>query len=182
MYPHSPSSGTLRCAPSHPLHAFSSASAKSLIGFVHMLEPGREADKPFGDANLARASGVQDASNVRRGRRMGGGTSWHRQDCSRCARSAARCEAAERGRLAALHLEADQGRAGAHLLLHQCCLRMIGAAGIDQPRDLRMLRPAHRRPWRRSRAARRTRTAQRLQALQQHPGVERRQRRARSGA
>jgi len=49
-------------------------------------------------------------------------------------------EAAERRRLAALDLEADQGRAGAHLLLHHRRLRMILAAGIKQPRDLGMLR------------------------------------------
>src|ERR1700743_803258 len=51
-----------------------------------------------------------------------------------------RVERAERRRLTALDLEADQRRAGAHLLLHQRGLWMIGAAGIDQPRNLRMLR------------------------------------------
>src|ERR1700729_957915 len=44
-------------------------------------------------------------------------------------------ERAECARLAALDLEADQRRSGAHLLLHQSGLWMIVAAGIDQPRD-----------------------------------------------
>ena len=41
--------------------------------------------------------------------------------------------------LAALDLEGDQRRAAAHLLLHDAGLRMIGAAGINQPRDFRVL-------------------------------------------
>src|SRR5262249_5695755 len=83
---------------------------------------------------------------------------------------------AEGAALFPLDLERDQGRARLHLSLHNLGLGMIGPAGIDQAWDLRMLgeRPrydgrsvglplhAHR---------------ERLQSLQQHPGVERRQRR-----
>ena len=48
----------------------------------------------------------------------------------------------ERRLLAALDLEGDQRRAAAHLLLHDRRLRMIGPAGIDQARNLRMLASA----------------------------------------
>src|ERR1700722_8187146 len=49
-------------------------------------------------------------------------------------------ECAECACLAALDLEADQRRSGAHLLLYERSLRMVVAARIDQPRNFRMPR------------------------------------------
>ena len=65
----------------------------------------------------------------------------------------------ERALLAARHLERDQRRAAAHLLLHDRGLRMVRPARIDQPRHLRMLGQRVGDRGRRSSVCWRTRTA-----------------------
>src|SRR5437588_4304896 len=98
-----------------------------------MLEPGREAHKALADAELGPR--LRRQALMRRGGGVG-----HEAlgvaEIVRDTRDLQRVEAAERAGLAALDLEADQRRARAHLLLGERCLRMIGAAGIDKPRNL----------------------------------------------
>src|SRR5690606_9277686 len=88
-----------------------------------------------------------------------------------------RVEELERAFLAALDVEADQRRAALHLPRNEICLRMVLPAGVndtlnrwvlgedirDMPRALGLLPDAQRK---------------RLEALQQRPGIERRERRA----
>src|SRR5471032_457348 len=97
-----------------------------------MLEAGREADKALTDPKLT--ARLRRQPLMRRGCRMGdealGIAEIVGDPCQ-----LQRVEATERSGFAALDLETDQGRSGAHLFLDQGCLRMIGAAGIDQPRD-----------------------------------------------
>src|SRR6185312_2505739 len=147
---------------------------KILDQIIGMLEPGGEADKAFADAELG--ARLRRQPLMRRGRGMGD-EALGVAEIVGDARDPQRVEAAERGLLAALDLEADQRRAGAHLLLHQLSLRVIGAAGIDQPRNLRVRRERvgdlARRFGLRAHAY-----AQCLQALEQGPGVEWRERRA----
>src|SRR4030095_10115943 len=83
---------------------------------------------------------------------------------------------AERTGLAALDLERDQVRAPLHLLANDRGLWMVGPARIEQFCHLRLLRE-HDRDRRRSVGLLLPAYAERLQALEQDPGVERRQRR-----
>ena len=84
-----------------------------------------------------------------------------------------RIEETERAGLAARNLKGDQVRSGAHLLLDDLRLRMVGAAGIEQPRELGV---AGQRVGDRRRGFRLPLHAHRqgFQSLQQNPGVERR--------
>src|ERR1700744_6146700 len=104
---------------------------------VSVLQAGRESDKAFADPEFG--------ARLRRQPLMRGGGGMGDEalgvaEIVRNPRQLQRVERAERRRLAALDLEADQRRAGAHLLLHQGRLRMIGPARINQPRDFRMPR------------------------------------------
>src|SRR3954467_4097091 len=102
-----------------------------------MLKPRREADEALADAE--RSAVLRLEALMRRGGRMRDealGVAEIVRDLGKLEL----VEHAERRLLAALDLEADQRRAAAHLLLHEGCLRMIGAAGIAQPRNLRMAR------------------------------------------
>src|SRR5258707_14329257 len=99
---------------------------------VLMFKPGRESDKAFADPEFGARLRRQPLM------RGGGGMGDEALGVAEIVgnpRYLQRVEAAERGRLAALDLEADQRRSAAHLLLDQGGLWMIGAAGIDQPRD-----------------------------------------------
>ncbi len=81
----------------------------------------------------------------------------------------------ERRRFAALDLEGHQRRARAHLPERDRGLGMIGAARIDEARDLGMLGERHRDGRRRVGLPLHP-DRERLQSLEQHPGVERRDR------
>src|ERR1700726_172313 len=104
---------------------------------VAMFEAGGEPDKSFADAEFG--ARIRRQPLVRGGGRMGDEALGVAEIVGN-PRDFERIETPERTRLAALDLESDQRRSGAHLLFHQCGLRMIGAAGIDQPRDFRMPR------------------------------------------
>src|SRR5262245_42547447 len=98
-----------------------------------MLQSGREAHEALADAELG--AGFRLEALMRGGGGMGD-EALGVAEIVGYPRQLQRIEEAERGRLAALDLEANQGRAGAHLLLDQRRLRVIGATGIDQPRNL----------------------------------------------
>src|ERR1039458_4452882 len=102
-----------------------------------MLEAGREADKALTDPKLA--ARLRRQPLMRRGCRMGD-EALGIAEIVGDPRQLQRVEKAERPGLAALDLETDQGRSGTHLFLDQRRLWMIGAAGINQPRDFRVLR------------------------------------------
>src|SRR5262245_22191662 len=104
---------------------------------VRVLQPRREADEAFADAELG--TRVRRQALMRRGGGMGD-EALGVAEIVGDARDLEPVEAAECAGLAALDLEADQRRSRPHLLLHGGRLRMIGTAGIDQPRDLRMVR------------------------------------------
>src|SRR6185437_6180027 len=93
---------------------------------VRVLQPRREADEAVADAELGARVGLQPL--MRGGRRMGddalGVAEIVGDPCE-----LQRVEAAEGAGLAALHFKPDKRRSGAHLLLDQCSLRMIGPAG-----------------------------------------------------
>src|ERR1700752_2903896 len=113
---------------SHPLPPL----LETLDQIIEVFEPARVADDPFADAEFG--------ARFRRQALMRGGRGMRHQALGIAeivgdARQLQCVKAAERAGLAALHLEADQRRARTHLLLHQRRLRMIGAAGIEQPRD-----------------------------------------------
>src|SRR6185369_16741781 len=91
---------------------------------VRMLEPRGEADEALADAERGAVFRLQ--ALMRRGCRMRD-EALGVAEIVRDLRELQLVEHAERGRLAALDLEADQRRAAAHLLLHQRGLRMIGA-------------------------------------------------------
>src|SRR3989442_15117043 len=84
---------------------------KILDQIIDMFEPGREADETFADAEFGTRFRRQPL--MRGGRRMGD-EALGVAEIVRDARDPQRVEAAERGLLAALDLEADQRRAGAH--------------------------------------------------------------------
>src|ERR1700682_939686 len=133
-----------------------------------MFEPGREADKAFADAELG--ARLRRQPLMRCGRRMGD-EALGIAEIVGDPRDLQPVEAAERALLAALDLEADQGRTGAHLLLHQCRLRVIGAAGIDQPRNLWMA-GQRVRDLGRGLGLRAYAHCKGLETLEQYPGVE----------
>src|SRR2546430_3035007 len=89
---------------------------KILDQIVGMLEPARKANEAFADAELSARLRCQPLMRRRRGM---GDEALGVAEIVRDARDPQRVEAAERGLLAALDLEADQRRTGAHLLLHQ---------------------------------------------------------------
>src|SRR5450432_736800 len=104
---------------------------------VGMFEAGGETDEALADAEFGAGLGRQPLMRGGRGMRD---EALGVAEIVRDQRQLKGVEAAERRRLAALDLEADQRRAGAHLLLHHRRLRMILATGIQEPRDFRMLR------------------------------------------
>src|SRR5258708_39834404 len=133
-----------------------------------MFKPGRESDKAFADPEFGARLRRQPLM------RGGGGMGDEALGVAEIVgnpRYLQRVEAAERTRLAALDLEADQRRAAAHLLLHQCRLWMIRSPGIDQSRNLRVRRE-HVGDLARRLGLRTHAHAKRLQALEQRPGVE----------
>src|SRR5207244_10102370 len=117
--------GTLRFA--HPMHwdrpsRLLQRRRKILDQIIGMLEPGREANEAFADAEFG--ARLRRQPLMRRGRGMGD-EALGVAEIVGDARDLQRVEAAERGLLAALDLEADQRRAGAHLLLYELRLRII---------------------------------------------------------
>src|SRR5450755_2321953 len=134
---------------------------------IGMFEPDREADEAFADAEFGARLRCQSLMRRRGGM---GDEALGVAEIVRNPRQLQSVEEAERARLAAPDLEADQGRAGAHLFFHQSRLRMILSAGIDQAGDFRMVRQrlgdVRRRDGLGADANR-----QRLQPLQLHPGV-----------
>ena len=137
---------------------------------VWVLEAGREADQSIADAEFGALRGRQP---LMRGR------SWVRDQALGVAEIVGDAdelqgiEEAEGALLAALDLERAQRRSRLHLPGDDVGLRMVGAAGIDQPADLLV---AGERVRHRGRILGLLVHAQRqgLQTFQHHPGVERR--------
>src|ERR1700730_1817537 len=103
---------------------------------VAVFEAGRESDETLADPEFG--------ARLRRQPLVGGSGRMGDEalgvaEIVRNPRDLQRVETTERHRLTAFDLEADQRRSGAHLLLHQGGLWVIGAAGIDQPREFRMM-------------------------------------------
>src|ERR1700753_3613129 len=92
---------------------------------IRMLQPGGEANETFADAELG--TGLRRQPLMRRGGRMGDEALGVAEIVGNLGEPQA-VERTERGGLAALDLEADQGRARAHLLLDGRGLRMVLAS------------------------------------------------------
>jgi hypothetical protein len=139
-----------------------------------VLEPGREPDQGIGDAELGPLFRLEPL--VRR-RRWMGDEALGVAEVVGDAHELERIEEPERGRLPVRELEGDERRAAAHLLRCGRGLRMVRPTRIDQAADLRMLDQRDRDRGGGVGLAPHPQV-QRLQALEQHPGVERGHRRA----
>src|SRR5947207_15224488 len=107
---------TIRHSPFAPRSRLRQRVLKVLDQIVDMLQPRGVADKTFADAEFG--ARIRRQALMRRGRGMGD-EALGVAEIVRDPRQFQRVEAAERSRLAALHLKADQRRARAHLLLYE---------------------------------------------------------------
>src|SRR5277367_4412301 len=139
-----------------------------------MLEPDGNAHQSVADAKLG---ALRRGEPLMRGRRWMGDQALGVAEIVTDAYELQRVLKTERGFLAAVDFESDQRRAAAHLLLRNGSLRMIGPARIDQSRNLWMFGKRHRE-CRRAVGLPPHPHRERLKTLEQHPGIERRHRRA----
>src|SRR3981081_1181724 len=119
---------TARCE--QPISRLLERRVQILDQVVVVFEPGREADQAFAypefGARLHRQPLMRGGGGM-------GDEAFGVAEVVGNQRKLQRVEKTERRRLAALDLKGDKGRSGAHLLLRQRGLRVIGAGWINQP-------------------------------------------------